>query len=90
MNRAQAAAEAEASLGSEASDPPMVPAGAAPKPLRIRLTVEVIQPDGERDRHQLTASWCPLFRAWSVPASRIRDGIAALMARAPEIAAPRS
>lgn len=90
LNRAQAAADAEARLAAEATDPPMVPAGAASKPLRIRITAEVVQPDGKRDRHQFTASWCPMFRSWSVPASRIRDGIAALMARAPEIAAPRS
>jgi hypothetical protein len=81
--------EAEARLLAELAEQPIQPpAGPRAKPLRIRLTVEVLAPDGERTRHAFTSAWCPLFRAWSVPASRIREGIAGLMRHAPEIATP--
>jgi hypothetical protein len=54
--------------------------------LKIRLTVEVLSSDGTRDRHQFATEYQPLFKSWSVPVSRIKDGVAALMSRAPEIA----
>ena len=56
------------------------------RPLRLRLSVEITEPGGERHRHAFTATWCAAFGQWSVPASRITAGLAALMARAPEIA----
>jgi hypothetical protein len=61
--------------------PPRAKAG-----LRLRIRVEVVWP-GNRESHAFTASWCPVFRRWSVPQRRIVRGIAGLMKHAPEIAA---
>lgn len=84
-NRAARIAAAEARAIAEfKTAPPIKPPPRRPQ-LRARFTVEVLQPDGSRERHQFTTTWCPYFRAWSVPASRITQGIAAIMARAPEI-----
>ena len=52
------------------------------KPLALRFTIEVVG----HGRHRFTATWCPVFKRWSVPQRRIIKGISALMKHAPVIA----
>ena len=85
LNRIEDAISAENELLAEINDSPQINIGKTKPNLKIRLTVEVLSPDGTRDRHQFTTEYQPLFKSWSVPASRIKSGIAALMSCAPEI-----
>lgn len=84
-NRNQAAAQLDRDIDAEMAKPPLMPMGRPAKPLRIRLSVEVTEPNGERTRHSFTTTYSALFGAWSVPACRIVDGVRGLMANAPKI-----
>lgn len=86
LNRIEAAAKAEVSLIAEhEAMPPSPPVRRRQRQLRARFTVEILLPNGTRERHQFMTAWSPLFNSWSVPVTRIKDGISALLARAPEI-----
>jgi len=85
-NRQRRQAEAAARLLAEVAISPPTPLPPVPPapPLTLRLTVEIA---GEK--HRFTLRWCPLFRRWSMPKGRLFEGLAALLARAPEIVAGR-
>jgi len=85
LNRIENSIFAEREIIAEINEPPMSTLGKIKSNLKIRLTVEVLSPDGTRDRHQFATEYQPLFKSWSVPASRIKTGLAALMRYAPEI-----
>ncbi len=86
--RAEYATQVSASLEAEIAEAPApLPTKPSARPLRARFTIEILTPSGERERHQFTSTWSPLFQSWSVPATRITKGIAALLANAPRIVA---
>lgn len=85
-NRDEAAAQLDREIDAELAEPPLVPMGKSCKPLRLRITVEVLEPNGARWRHSFTSVYESVFSAWSVPACRIVAGIRGLMANAPKIA----